>query len=163
MKLACPYCEAMFEVDSFSGGRKFQCGGCGKKFLFAGGSSFRYGVFTAPALPGMDRLVCPGCGGCCDIVRGIKHDSLTSCSVCRTTFAVPKGAPEPPPPEPETAAPELPDGPDDALPPFEMKEGIGGNFDGVSSGTKCKLAAAVLLLILLLVGVALLVAKAFSR
>ncbi len=156
MNLACPYCGAEFEVEPFSGGRKFQCGGCGKKFLFAGGSSFRYGSFTAPALPGMDRLLCPGCGGNCDIVRGTKHDSLITCAVCRSTFAVPPDAPEPP-------APEQFEDPDDAPQSFEIKEGIGGNFEGISSENKCKLAVTVILLILLLGGIAILLAKVLSR
>ena len=111
MKICCPYCDAEFDLESFSGSRKFQCGGCEQKFLFAGGRSFKYGVFADPMLPGMDRLICPGCGGCCDITRGTRQDTLITCSACRTTFAVPKSAVIPPrpadlsPQSPETAVP----------------------------------------------------------
>ena len=162
MKIFCPYCDAEFEVESFSGGGRFQCGGCGKKFCFAGGMSFKYGVFTAPVLPGMDRLICPVCGGYCDITRGTRRDSLTTCPACRTTFAVPKGAPEPP------TAPEPPPAPkpdadiDEPLPPFEMKEGIGGDFNRLSAGAKCALAAVIAAGILAVGGAAVLIFKAVS-
>ena len=99
INFACPYCGAKFEAKPFPGGRKFQCGGCGKKFFFADGSSFKYGDFTAPVLPGMDRLICPGCGGSCDIARGTKPDTLITCAVCSTTFAVPSSKEKTPAPK----------------------------------------------------------------
>ena len=173
LKVFCPYCDAGFEVESFSGGRRFQCGGCGKKFRFAGGTSFKYGAFTSPVLPGMDRLVCPECGGNCDIARGTRHDSLTTCPACRTTFAVPKDAPPPPPepviepaagpePSPEPPEPKLAPAIDAPLPAFEMKEGIGGDLNGLSPKVKWTLAALIAAAVLAIGGAAVLLIKAVS-
>lgn len=116
MKIGCPYCNAEFEVEPFSGGRKFQCGECEEKFLFSGGRSFKYGTFGGPASPGMDRMICPCCSCDCNVTRGTQPNTLVTCSVCRTTFAVPKpaefapAAPQyaPPPPPPVSATPQYP-------------------------------------------------------